>query len=335
MFTPLLRCSWVALAVVALSGAGGICRAETAVKPAQPLPGVKHVLLVGFDGFGAYAWEKAEMPRLKALAADGAYSLKTRAVMPVISAPNWGAHLTGAGPESHGYTSNAKIPSPPPVVLSKYGRFPGIFGLVRDAYPEAETGVFYDWGRIHELVENKAVSFEKEVKRRDDGKTNKARSEREAVLLYEESSEKTASTAAKYILQKKPFFTFVYLVAPDETGHAIGHDTPEYFATLKKCDAYLGNLLDALKEAGIEKETLVLVIADHGGFKKGHGGATLQGMQTPWVIAGPGVKRGHVLKSNVVHYDTAATLAHVFGVKVPQVWRGRPVLEAFEKNPEN
>jgi predicted AlkP superfamily pyrophosphatase or phosphodiesterase len=272
------------------------------------------------------------MPNLKTLAASGASTLKARPIMPVISGPNWGAHLTGAGPESHGYLGNGAKPSLPPAVLSKYGRFPGIFGLVRDAYPNAETGAIYDWARIHELIEDKAVTYERIVYQ---SRSSRRLPAHVSVGIYEESTARTSVDAANYIATKKPFFTFVYFGAPDETGHHIGHDTPAYYATLKKCDDHIGQLLGALKTAGIEKETIVIVVSDHGGLGKGHGEGTMQGMQTPWIIAGPGVKRGHTLVPGIVHYDTTPTIAHILGISPPPTFRGRPALDAFAAKNKN
>ena len=40
----------------------------------------KHVVLIGLDGWGAYSVEKAEMPNVKKLMAEGAYTLKKRSV---------------------------------------------------------------------------------------------------------------------------------------------------------------------------------------------------------------------------------------------------------------
>ena len=300
--------------------------AEVSKLAVKPMPGVKHVLLVGIDGFGAYSWERANIPNIKTLASCGALSLRARSVSPSISAPNWGSHLMGAGPETHGHLSNAKAPALPPFTLSKYGRFPGIYGLVRDTYPQSEVGLLYDWERIHDLVENKAVSFEKEFKRPPFGKNT---TDCEKMEAYEKSTAETVAAAAEYIVQKKPLFTFVYLGAVDEAGHLWGHDTPGYHATLQKADAHVGSLIGALKKTGIEQETVVIIVSDHGGYKKGHSEARLVVFQTPWIMAGPGVKRGHSIESNIVSFDTAATIACILGLEAPQVWRGRPVMEAF------
>lgn len=314
-----LRGSWwrlvrSGLAALALSVGLSACRTAAphcpeAVQP-RPLPGVKHVLLIGFDGFGAYAWERAEIPNLKALAARGALSLKARAVLPSASAANWATHLMGAGTELHGYTEwNSRTSMPPARVVSKYGLFPGIFGLVREAYPTAEMGVLYEWDGIHYLFENEAVNFEKQ----------------------EKSPAALTAGTARYLLEKKPLFTFVCYDQPDAVGHGEGHDTPQYYDMLKNCDAEVGKLLDALTAAGMAQDTIIMLISDHGGLDKGHGGKTLQEMETPWLIAGPGIQRGHPIAASIVHYDTAATLARIFGVRPPQVWTGRAVREVFAR----
>ena len=73
-----------------------------------------------------------------------------------------------------------------------------------------------------------------------------------------------------------------------------------------------------------------MVTADHGGKDKGHGGPTVGEIEIPWIISGPGVISGHEIRSYVNTYDTAPTIAHIFGLKTPSCWIGKPVLEAFK-----
>ena len=42
----------------------------------------EHVILIGLDGWGSYSAEKADMPNVKALMADGCWTLQKRAVLP-------------------------------------------------------------------------------------------------------------------------------------------------------------------------------------------------------------------------------------------------------------
>ena len=87
--------------------------------------------------------------------------------------------------------------------------------------------------------------------------------------------------------------------------------------------------LQAIKDAGMEDSTIVILSSDHGGIEKGHGGISMTEMQIPWIIAGPGIKQGHQINSSIMTFDTAATIAKIFDLEVPQVWIGRPVHEAF------
>lgn len=86
----------------------------------------KHVVLIGLDGWGAYSVPKADIPTIKQLMADGAYTLEKRSALPSSSAINW-APVYGAGPELHGYTQwGAKTPEVPSRVLN-HRYFPTIF----------------------------------------------------------------------------------------------------------------------------------------------------------------------------------------------------------------
>lgn len=57
---------------------------------------VKRVVLIGCDGFGAYAVPDAKMPNVKKLMESGSYSLNARCVLPSSSAVNWASMLMGS-----------------------------------------------------------------------------------------------------------------------------------------------------------------------------------------------------------------------------------------------
>ena len=100
-----------------------------------------------------------------------------------------------------------------------------------------------------------------------------------------------------------------------------------YLAGLNGIDP---SIIEATKRLGMYDETVFIVTADHGGTGTGHGSTSMEEMQTPFVIFGPGVKRGHEITSAVMRYDTAPTIAYIFGAACPDVWRGKAVREAFE-----
>ncbi len=272
---------------------------------------IKHVVLIGIDGFGAYAVPDADMPVLKQLMAKGSWSLKARSVLPSSSAVNWASMLMGAGPTLHGYTEwDSKTPEIPSATTNEYGVFPGIFGLLKHQKPQYKSAVIYNWGGIGYLFEKKAVN----------------------IVIHDEEAggDFFADTAASVIKKEKPNLTFIHLSEPDGVGHNIGHRTPEYYEELKRVDRRIGTIVQAVKDAGIENETIIIVSADHGGKGKGHGGKSLDEVLIPWVIYGPGIKTDNEIKDVIITYDTAATLAYIFGLKVPQAWRGKPVVSVFK-----
>ena len=85
-----------------------------------------------------------------------------------------------------------------------------------------------------------------------------------------------------------------------------------------------------LKEAGIYENSIIIVTADHGGINKGHGGKTMEEMETPFIIAGKNIKKGGAFEESMMQFDCASTIASVFNLEQPQVWIGRPMTQVFE-----
>jgi predicted AlkP superfamily pyrophosphatase or phosphodiesterase len=247
---------------------------------------------------------------MKQMMKDGAWTLQARSVLPSSSAVNWASMVMGAGPEIHGYTEwDSKKPELPSRELDQYGMFPSIYTLLREQKPAAEIGVIYSWDGIGYLFPKAAVNKE---------------------LACHDNDSLATAASVDYIKEKKPDFLFIHFDEPDGTGHNIGHNIQPYFDQVHKNDILLGKILQAVKDAGMWDNTIILLTADHGGIRKGHGGKSMEEMQIPWIIRGPGIAKNKEIKSSVMTYDTAATLAWIFGLKTPQVWIGRPVTEAFK-----
>ena len=274
----------------------------------------KHVILIGLDGWGAYSLPKADMPHTKQLMENGAYTLKKRSVLPSSSAVNWASMFMGAGPELHGYTQwGSKTPELPSRALNKNGIFPTVFQLLRDAQPKAEIGCLYEWDGIKYLVDTLSLNYYYHV------------------ADYKKSPKELGDKASSYIKEKHPTLVAICYDEPDHTGHTIGHDTPEYYEKLNELDAYIGQIVQATKDAGIYDDTIFIVTSDHGGIEKGHGGKTMREMETPFIICGKNIKKGLQLDDiSMMQFDVASTIAHIFNLTQPQVWIGRPMISVFK-----
>lgn len=273
----------------------------------------QHVILIGLDGWGAYSVEKANIPNIKQLMNDGSYTLTKRSVLPSSSAVNWASMFMGAGPELHGYTEwGTKTPDLPSRVLNHYGLFPSIFGLLRDSAPNAEIGYIYEWDGMKYLAENKAMNYELNIPATKECQTG------------------CVDAATKYIKEKKPNLLGVIFDEPDGVGHRDGHDTDAYYKKLAVLDGYVGEIIKAVKDAGMIQNTIFIVTADHGGINKGHGGKTMREMETPFIISGKNIKKGFQFEESMMQFDVASTIAEIFRLKQPQVWIGRPMTQVFK-----
>lgn len=279
--------------------------------PADKTPaGIKHLVVIGIDGLSVSGLQKAGARVMDSLTRTGSLSPHVRTVLPSSSSANWASMLMGAGPEQHGVTNNdwrLDDHTLEPVVSGKENRFPGIFGIIREQLPAAETGSIYQWDGFGNLYDHKDVSFDQTISAMDS----------------------TAIASASYIADKKPLFTWVHLDDVDGAGHHYGHGTPEYFASVRKADSCVGLIIDGIRKAGILEETLVIITSDHGGLGLGHGGHSLEEMTVPRIYSGAGIKKGYTVQLQEYQYDLASTIAFALGIKAPYEWIGRPVKAAF------
>lgn len=277
----------------------------------SPRPKAKRVFLIGIDGVGTDAFQYARTPHLNALARDGALSLMARGVMPTVSTPIWGSILTGASPEQHGMTSNSwRVDnySIEATIKDSDGFFPSIFTLLKEQMPEVETAIFYDWPGLGNIFNPKYLNE----------------------IRLTEGYDETIDRVLPYIFEKQPEFVFIYIGHPDEVGHEFNYSSEEYYESIEHVDQAVGELIQALKQENIYEESHIIVVSDHGGVGTGHGGESMTEMVVPWIMRGPGVIQNRMIEQPVNLFDTASTIAYLFGLEQPYEWIGRPVLGAFE-----
>ncbi|MDH8702445.1 putative AlkP superfamily pyrophosphatase or phosphodiesterase [Dysgonomonadaceae bacterium PH5-43] len=277
----------------------------------------QHVVLIGLDGWTASSLKQADMPNVKEMMQNGSYTLKKRSALPSSSAINWASMFMGAGPELHGYTTwGSTSPELDPREITHYGMFPSVWGLLRDQYPDSKIGYFYEWGGLRYLAEMKAMSVEMQSSVPEDSEITK--------------TEQTIINGCNYIKEAKPNFIGILVDEPDHIGHSKGFDSIPYIDLLPLLDKYVGQIVDAVKEAGIYDETIFIVTSDHGGIHKNHGGKTMNEMETPFIVCGKGVKKNYEFTESMMQYDVASTIAYMFNIEQPQVWIGRPMSQIFE-----
>lgn len=267
------------------------------------------VLIIGLDGFSTEGFKVAKHPNLDKMIADGVLSLTTRPVMPSVTLPNWTSHMTGSGPEEHGITANDWTLQKhllSSIETDQDGYYPSIFKILKDKLPTVKTAYYYNWKELINPINKKYLDE----------------------INFEEKDQYSVNYAKAYDFllknRKDPALVFLYSVHTDHAGHEHGWMSPPYIKSIEDADVAIGVLLDKLKADDLYNGTHFLLITDHGGINKGHGGVTMNEMQVPWAITGPKIKKKGLISDFNSNKNTALVLAKIFGIKeVPVSWTGK------------
>ena len=247
----------------------------------------RYCAVVGIDGMGNFN-RFANTPNLDRIFADGAKTDFALSMDPTISAQNWGAMLLGVAPVVHGLTNG---------YISQYEytnkEFPSLFTRIRQAFPDAYLTSVCNWNPInHGLIEHDV-----------------------GVDLATADSDEQLHPLILERIAKKPKFLFVQYDDVDGAGHGGGYGNEQHLRQIEISDRYVGEIYEAYQKAGILDETLLIVIADHGGIRHGHGGFTDEEKYIFFGMAGKGVNKTQIARAETV--DVAATVLAALGLPVP------------------
>lgn len=112
----------------------------------------------------------------------------------------------------------------------------------------------------------------------------------------------------------------------------------DYLACIAAVDKSVGEVLDFLKENGLDKNTIVIYASDQGFYLGEHGWFDKRWMfeesyRTPLLIEWPGVtKPGSVNNDMVSNLDFAETILDMAGVKVPSDMQGMSMVPVLKGN---
>lgn len=280
----------------------------------------RHVFIISIDQGGPAALERADMPVLDRLVAEGAHTWEAFTIVPSLTLPSHTSMLTGVGIQKHQIDWNDLVPEKGLV------KVPTIFALARAQ--GLSTAMIVGKVKFRTLVLPRSV---------------------DRFVLPEKPDGATIAREFSTMLEGgfRPNLCFLHFADPDGQGHAHGVMSPEKMKALAETDAALGEIVAAIKKAGILASSVLIITADHGGhdrpatenearareglpYQPGtHGSSSPDDVTIPWVAWGYGVRPGFTITAPVVQYDTAATALWLLGVPRPEGFWGRPVTSAF------
>lgn len=272
---------------------------------AAPRPQAKYVFIVSFDGGKPAVMRESQMPTVMQMKQEGAGTWDAWTVVPSITLISHTSMLTGVEPDKHLIDWNDWKPEKGLV------KVPTCFALAKAK--GKTTAMFAGKEKFKHLIQPDTL---------DTSFTPPG----SATIAAKE----VATAAATYIKASKPNLCFVHFPDSDNAGHAIGWGSPEQKQAFADEDAALKILRDAVAAAGIEKDSVFILTADHGGHDKTHGSTSLEDMHIPWIAWGSSVRPGFEVTERVSTCDTAATALALLGVPIPKEMDGAPVLSAFK-----
>lgn len=282
---------------------------------AAPHPG--HVVFIGIGCLGTvYITDPKKLPNINRLMMEGTWTMKKQSVllpwMCVTSPVNWSAMFMGAGGEQtgclqHGFTS--PYSDDPrgfkPNGMLENGRFPDIYALCHAAEPSAKLGYTYNYKWYDKFVD-----------------TN--------VCDYAVWNNNPLKDGLAYLSREQPRLMSFILGTLERKGIEDGWGGAKYTAALEEFDKSIGEILKAIESSPMAGDTVVIVTSERGGVPKQTSTPVPAEMNTPLLIWGKGIRKGHQLEFVPYSYDIGATMAALLGVKLPQVCTGRVINEAFE-----
>lgn len=249
----LFSCSRVLL-ITMLITVGSYLSVKSAIfKPLDSVKATKKVLLIGVDGLQYEKIKQQHTPNFDAFKMVKAYAggiVGTPSQQTTGSGPGWMTILTGVWTDQHGVISND---------TSNKCKAKSVFQYLKDYNPKLQTTSIATWSAIHDFLNEQMSAVDKRL----DGGTDK-----------------NATARALSELEKgDPDFMFVHFSDPDNIGHAIGYGQ-KYDESIRATDAYLGEIMEAIRNRKEKKneEWLVILTTDHGrrGDGHNHGSQTIE-----------------------------------------------------------
>lgn len=269
-------------------------------EPAWAQRKVNHVFIISFDGGKPAVMKQSKMDHLMSLAKEGAATWHAQTIFPSITLTSHTSMLTGLKPEKHKVYWNDWEPWRG--IISS----PTIFNLAKAQ--NLTTAMFVGKPKFIHLYQEKSLN---------------------CFSLPSYLCADAANKAADYIKARKPNLCFIHFADSDSAGHMYGWGSEQQKEAFETEDKALKKVMNAIHDAGIEKDSVVIMSADHGGHEKTHGSKSPEDMTIPWIVWGSGVKSNFQIEGPVTTYDTAATALWLLGVPLPHDMDGTPVKRAF------
>lgn len=271
----------------------------------KPVAAVDRAIIISADGMRPDVMLRARTPNIRRLMETGTFTMWARTVPQSITLPSHTSMLTGVTPERHRVLWNSDLPEP------IYPQVPTIFEVAKHA--GLTTAMVTGKSKFSMLSRPRSVDWER----------------------VDSATDKEVGTRAAAVLRlHKPNVLVIHFPGADGAGHGKGWGSPEQIEAIEIIDQEIGLLLESLASQGLAESTVVILSSDHGGAGKSHGPNDPRSRHIPWILRGPGVRKGYDLTRDanltVNTEDTFATACWFLGLRPPGKIDGKRIEQVLE-----
>lgn len=282
------------------------------------------VVFVIIDGVEAEVLERVATPNLDAIAATGGH---TRAYVggerggysetPTISAPGYNNLITGTWGNKHNVWGNG-------IEKPNYNYW-SVYRIIEELAPEKETAIFSTWldNRTKLIGEGLEATKNLKIDYHFDGFENDHEMfphDRDRLFIHK-IDEHVVNEADRYIREKGPDFSWVYLEYTDDMGHKHGNSEKTDQA-IRIADDQIGRIWKAIqyRKEKFGEDWMLFVTTDHGRSAesggKDHGGQSDR-ERTTWIVMGGGEPNAYFKESENSIVDILPSALNFMSLPMP------------------
>jgi predicted AlkP superfamily pyrophosphatase or phosphodiesterase len=246
----------------------------------------RQVVLISIDGFAAFHLENPaiDLPNIRALAAAGVHAA-SETVFPSMTHPAHTTLITGATPREHGVVNNrvtdresGKRFHITNLRRDESIRIPTLFDAVHGRglrtaaffWPETKDDASID-DNVAEVFDEREMADPSAVSPTLLSELRTAGVPIDSYFSFYDdpfgqgAADIALTTAAIHVLKaRRPTLLAVHLLVADKVQHEVGPDHYLSRAALTSADHCVGLIREAIRQAGLEDTTTIVVAADHG-----------------------------------------------------------------------
>lgn len=280
---------------------------------AREKPLANKVIVITFDGTRADAfWEHADF--IINHRNESAWARRIVCTYPTVTYPNHVSLFTGTWPQYHGTESNP----------AEYRSVQFMLRVYREPHVEDLFEVAEEYGIVTAIFAAPStlasILGEANTYRISGGRGYEMMS---AAMSFIEDNKETIDT--------RGLLMFIHLIDPDDIMHQYGTGSTEYYSTIKAMADLVGDLYNKIHELGWEKDTVIIVTADHGAIGNRHYGVwpPLVADIPLWMWGKPFAQGREIGGGRII--DIAPTIAFILGIRAPAQSRGIILYRAFNE----